>query len=116
MVDSYTEEEIRAFMASRIQAAIDEQTLKGENLAEAMGVSKAAISKWSKEGKITHANLYRLSRLTSKPIAWFYPGYVSAEESAGARIIVESAAGDSEVLEQMLLDVLNARKRASQSE
>ena len=107
---------MRAHMASRIELVMREYPLSGERFAEAMGLTKAAASKWSKTGKITHHNLYKLARLTKRPIGWFYPDFDSPEESRSMRGVLEAGAGDASLLEEALLEVLLARKRASNLE
>lgn len=115
MVDKYTEESLKSFMAARIGIAMDECPLKGEKFAEAVGVSKAAASKWSKTGSISHLSLLELSRVTKKPLAWFYPDYESVDEQASLDSMLEEESGNPEFLELALLKVLEARRKLSNS-
>jgi len=112
MVDSHTEESVRRFMADRIKIAMDECPLKGERFAEAVGVSKAAASKWSKTGHISHYRLLRMAEVTKRPIGWFYPGF-ERPEIEGSLSELLSSTNDPVFLEEALLEVLEARKRAS---
>lgn len=116
MVDDYTEETLQAFMAARIKIAMDECPLNGEAFAEAVGVSKAAASKWSKSGKISHIRLFKLAHVTDKPLAWFYPGFEEGDEEPSMEAMLESQLGNSEFLEAALFKVLSARRNSSSSE
>lgn len=117
MVDGLTEDEFQAHVAARIEMALEECPIKGDKLADRIGISKTAIRKWPKTGQVSGFSLYRLSRVTGKPMAWFLPGYESSgEEEDSIRRLVESGAAEPEALEDLLLRILSARKRASNSE
>lgn len=112
MVDK-TPEELALHLAPRIKRAIRDAGKNYDKVAEDLGVSKTAVSKWTSKGQIQIANLWNLARVTNKPMAWFFPGYDEADPSAdqdadGLRSVLES--GDSDLLESVLLDVLEARR------
>lgn len=81
MVD-LNEEEFAKHLAGKISIAISDSGKTKERIAEMVDVSKAAVTKWCNTGKIATHNLSQLAKVTSKPIAWFFPSYddVSAEE------------------------------------
>lgn len=112
MVDTYTKEALQAFMKERIRQAISEHPMTAEALAEKLQLSKAAVSKWARDGKIQHHNLYALASLTGRPVGWFYP----PTESGSLSDTVETldAMTEAEVDEAMaLLRALLEKNRAS---
>lgn len=119
MVDKYNEHALAEHLAPRIRTAIKESRRTLEDVGEQIGVSKPAVSKWTKKGQITLSNLWRLSVVTGKPMAWFFPGYNDSEaaayqESVALKDLVSEMAeeGDAGALEDALLEVLKARRRA----
>lgn len=122
MVDTTKEQALARHMAPRIKRAINESALTYDAIGESIGVSKAAVSKWTGVGKIKMANLLDLAEITRKPLAWFFPGFDDTPVSGAA--IQDSVAfsetlqravseGDIDALEEMLFDVLSAKRALS---
>ena len=103
-------------LAPRIKAAIRESSRTQEAIAEELGVSKAAVSKWVRLGRIELHHLYGLAIATSKPPEWFFPQYKNSKESqSGGTLesLLNERLDDSEFLESALLTVLKAKQRAA---
>jgi transcriptional regulator with XRE-family HTH domain len=122
MVDTTKEQALAQHMAPRIKRAISESALTYDAIGEAIGVSKAAVSKWTGAGKIKMANLLDLADVTKKPMAWFFPGFddtpvsgAAIQDSVAFSATLEMAvsAGDIDALEEMLFDVLAAKRALS---
>lgn len=113
--DEREERELKEFMAARIKQAMSDHPLNAEKLAEAVGVSKAAASKWPRTGNISHYRLRRLSQVTGRPVGWFYPGFEEGDQESSMESLLESASADTEVLEEILFRALAARRRSSNS-
>lgn len=119
MVDTDKELALQKHLAPRIKRSIQEAGLTYEAVADAVDVSKAAVSKWTNTGKIKMANLCELADLVERPLAWYFPGYDVSESDALAgrdvaalRELLSAAAdmGDSEFLEDVLFEVLSAKR------
>lgn len=119
MVDTTKEQSLARYMAPRIKRAITDSMMTYDAVGEAIGVSKAAVSKWTGKGKIKMANLLDLAEITGKPVAWFFPGYDvtsadlranQASESLEVTLRSAVSAGHVEVLEDALFEVLLAKR------
>lgn len=119
MVDTTKERALAAHMAPRIKRAIGESGMTLEAIGESIGVSKAAVSKWAASGKIKMSNLLDLADITSKPPAWFFPGYDetlvdphAAHQLTEIETVLRAAvaSGDVDALEEALFIVLSAKR------
>lgn len=119
MVDTNKEAALQKHLGPRIKRAIQEAGLTYEAVGDAVDVSKAAVSKWTNDGKIKMANLCELADLVEKPMAWFFPGYDVSDsdamadvDAAALREVLAAAAeiGDSAFLEEVLFEVLSAKR------
>lgn len=119
MVDTTKEQELARHMAPRIKRAINESTMTYDVIGEAIGVSKAAVSKWTGKGKIKMTNLLDLAEVTQKPVAWFFPGYddtpaapaaVQDSRAFGAALDEAVSTGDVDLIEEVLFEVLAAKR------
>ncbi len=103
-------------LAPRIKQAIIESGRTQDAVAEEIGVSKAAVSKWIRFGRIELHHLYSLAIATGKPPEYFFPGHKDKQgvQSMGSlEELLRSRLDDDEFLEGALLTVLKARQRAS---
>lgn len=102
-------------LASKISEAVIKSPKTQDAIAEEVGVSKAALSKWKRTGQITVTNLYRLAVVVEKPLPWFFPEWVDTETEQDASGLLSTlqkiqAAGDTQALEDLLFEVLAARR------
>lgn len=103
-------------LAPRIKRAIIESGRTQDAIAEELDVSKAAVSKWIRTGRIDLHHLHGLSRATGKPPEFFFPGHKDkrGSQSPGSmEELVKSRIDDVEFLEGALLTVLKAKQRAA---
>ena len=111
--------EVAEHLKDRIRAAMDASPKTQDEIAEEIGVSKAAVSKWARTGSLELHNLYALALATTKPPGWFFPGFRAEEGSSDAATrldqILDDDSADSDFLESALLSILMAKQRASNS-
>lgn len=103
-------------LAPRIKRAIVECGRTQDAVAEEIGVSKAAVSKWIRFGRIELHHLYSLAIATGKPPEYFFPGHKDkrdAQSGGSLGELLRSRLDDDEFLEGALLTVLKARQRAA---
>lgn len=103
-------------MGVNIKLAISGAILTLEYVAEKMDVSKAAVSKWQKTGKIGTHHIPGLAKLTNKPIEYFFQdgsGPEKTQTKPSFESLLSEHSDDAEFLEQILLDVLTAKLRAN---
>lgn len=115
MNDVFTDQALNEFIAGRIKQALQDAGMTYESAGEHVGVSKPAVGKWTKTGRIELANLYRLATVTGKPIQFFFPendGPPSGQELRDLRADIDLArsSGNGDLLDGLLLEILEAKR------
>lgn len=115
MAHTIEDADLAQFVAAKIKTALRESSLTYEAAGERVGVSKPAVGKWTRSGKIELANLYRLAQATGKPIGWFFPGYDESAPPDGGPALREDiararASGNADLLDDLLLQILEAKR------
>jgi transcriptional regulator with XRE-family HTH domain len=71
-------------LAQRLASIMRERRLKHRELAEAVGVSKAAVGKWLRGTTPGAGELFRLSKFFEKPMEWFMEAIPYTEQQGKA--------------------------------
>lgn len=61
-------------LAERLRKALDAAGVKDAALAQACGVTRAAVSQWRRTGQIHKRHLETVARVTGKPVSWLLGG------------------------------------------
>lgn len=76
-------------LAARIRELMERDGITGEHLAEALGVTPAAVARWRKSGKITRENIVALARHFDVSIDWLLTGELQWGETPQRRAWIE---------------------------
>ena len=121
MVDRsiHSDADMQSLIAQRIDTAMAQEGYTLESVARALGVSKAAVSKWRKTGQISTFKLYQFAMLSGRRMEWFYGlsdvSQSATDDQAKIRELLEHHADDPEFLESALMRVLEARRKSSKT-
>lgn len=76
-------------LAGRIRLLMEQHDVTGEQLAECLGVSPAAVARWRRKGTITRDHLVALARRFEVSIDWLLTGELQWGETPQRRAWIE---------------------------